>query len=379
MAGKRQFGAIRKLPSGRWQARFRDRSGVLVTAPMTFATKKEANGFLASIETDLARGTFIDPRGGRTTLKEWTELWLARAGKRANTVARDRQALNVFLPTLGPMPLATITPMHVQAVIDARARAAAPATVARDFSALRAVLASAVEADLIGRSPARRVALPRVRPPARGELSPGDVEKLAGAVPGRYRALILVAAVTGLRWGEAIALRVKDIDFLRRTITVAQVVEEVAGHLEVVAEAKSTSSLRTLTAPPFLVEELAQHLALYRAESAAEQDALVFVGPRGGVLRRRFGERQLGPAVERAGLAPGLTFHALRHAAITAMVDAGVHPRVMQGRAGHATSKLTMELYAHVPDAADRLAAQALQEYYRPDAGSPAAGSRGEG
>jgi len=346
---------------------------------MTFATKKEANGFLASIETDLARGTFIDPRGGRTTLKEWTELWLARAGKRANTVARDRQALNVFLPTLGPMPLATITPMHVQAVIDARARAAAPATVARDFSALRAVLASAVEADLIGRSPARRVALPRVRPPARGELSPGDVEKLAGAVPGRYRALILVAAVTGLRWGEAIALRVKDIDFLRRTITVAQVVEEVAGHLEVVAEAKSTSSLRTLTAPPFLVEELAQHLALYRAESAAEQDALVFVGPRGGVLRRRFGERQLGPAVERAGLAPGLTFHALRHAAITAMVDAGVHPRVMQGRAGHATSKLTMELYAHVPDAADRLAAQALQEYYRPDAGSPAAGSRGEG
>lgn len=335
MAGKRQFGAIRKLPSGRWQARFRDRSGALITAPVTFATKKEANGFIASIETDLARGTFIDPRGGRTTLEEWTELWLGRAGKRANTVARDRQALNVFLPTLGRMPLASITPMHVQSVIDARARGAAPATVARDFSALRAVLGAAVEADLIGRSPARRVALPRVRPPVRGELAPLDVEKLAAAVPGRYRALILVAAVTGLRWGEAIGLRVKDIDFLRRTITVAQVVEEVAGHLDVVAEAKSSSSLRTLTAPPFLVDELAQHLALHRKESMADQDALVFVGPRGGVLRRRFGERQLAPAVHQAGLPPGLTFHALRHAAITAMVDAGVHPRVMQGRTCH--------------------------------------------
>jgi site-specific recombinase XerD len=85
------------------------------------------------------------------------------------------------------------------------------------------------------------------------------------------------------------------------------------------------------------------------------------------VLRRRFGERVLAPAVKRAGLDTSLTFHALRHVAITAMVDAGVHPRVMQGRAGHATSKLTLELYAHVPQAADRLAADALQEHFRPE------------
>lgn len=90
------------------------------------------------------------------------------------------------------------------------------------------------------------------------------------------------------------------------------------------------------------------------------------LGSRGGILRRRFGERLFAPAVAKAKLDPALTFHALRHVAITAMVDAGVHPRVMQGRAGHATSKLTMELYAHVPEAADRLAAQALQQHYRP-------------
>lgn len=230
MSGKRQFGTIRKLPSGRWQARYPDRTGRLVTAPTTYPTKKDAAVFLASIESDLARGTFIDPRGGRTTLGAWADQWLARAGKRANSVTRDRQALEVFLPDLGDMPLAAITPMHVQSAVDARARHAAPATVARDFSALRAVLNAAVDADLVGRSPARRVALPKVRPPARGGLTPTEVERLAGAIAPRYRALVLVAAVAGLRWGEAVALRVRDIDFLRRTLTVAQVVEEVAGH-----------------------------------------------------------------------------------------------------------------------------------------------------
>jgi len=148
----------------------------------------------------------------------------------------------------------------------------------------------------------------------------------------------------------------------------------MAGHLELVAEAKTTSSLRTLTAPPFLIEELAQHLASHRAAARDDPEALVSVGPRGGVLRRRFGERVFAPAAKRAGLDSTLTFHALRHVAITAMVGAGVHPRVMQGRAGHATSKLTMELYAHVPEA-DRQASDALQQHFRPPA-LPSFGAR---
>jgi integrase len=120
---------------------------------------------------------------------------------------------------------------------------------------------------------------------------------------------------------------------------------------------------------------VAEHLTTHRSGARDDPEALIFVGPREGVLRRRFGERVFAPAVKRAGLDPSLTFHAFRHVAITAMVDAGVHPRVMQGRAGHATAKLTMELYAHVPDAADRLAAEALEQHFRP----AAAGSRGLG
>jgi integrase len=346
----------------------------LRAAPRTFPTKGDASRYLATVEADLARGQYIDPRSGMVTLSQWAEQWLVRAGKRANSVARDRQALDVFLGDLGPRPLASITPMHVQGAVDARAKLVAPATLARDFSALRAVLNAAVDGDLIGRSPARKIALPQSRPPERVAVSPEQLEKLASEVPARFPALVLVAGVLGLRWGEAVGLRVRDIDFLRRTVTVAQIVEETAGHLAVVKEAKTAAGLRTLAAPGFLIDELAQQLAEHRTGVAGDPEALVFVGPRGGVLRRRFGERTFAPAVVKAGLDPSLTFRGLRHAAITTMVELGVHPRVMQGRAGHATSKLTMELYAHVTESADRQAAELLDRHYRDQ---PPGGERG--
>ncbi len=190
--------------------------------------------------------------GGRVTFDEWAKEWLGRPGKRANSIARDRQGLDAFTPHLGSRPLASITPMHVQAAVDERGRHCSPATLARDVAAVRAVFNAAVDADLIARSPARKVALPKVRPPERTPLTAEELLRLADAIVGRYRALVLVRGVLGLRWGEAIAIRLCDIDFMRRTVRVAQTVEEVAGQIQVVpGQAKTAGSLRTITAPPF--------------------------------------------------------------------------------------------------------------------------------
>jgi integrase len=363
MSGKRQFGALRRLPSGRWQARYRAPSGEMVAAPVTFVTKGDASRWLATVEADIVRGHYIDPRSGRITFDEWANQWLARPGKRATSIARDRHALEVWRRAIGTRPLASITPMHIQAAVDARARLAAPATVARDFSTLRAVLNAALDAEIIGRSPARKAVLPRVRPPEKAPLTPVELLDVAGDVPDRYRVLVLVGGVLGLRWGEAIGLRVRDIDFLRRSVTVAQTVEEVAGNLTLVAQAKSEAGLRSMTVPTFLTDELARHLAEHRPGAAG--DDLVFVGPRGGILRRRFGERILRPAVARSGLPASLTFHGLRHAAITALAEEEVYPRTMQQRAGHASARLTLERYTRVTDAADRGAAEALERRFR--------------
>ena len=375
MAGRRQFGRVRKLASGRWQARYPDGNGRDMPAPCTFLTKSDATLFLASVQADMARGQFRDPREGKVTLERLANDWLARPGKRATSVARDRQALVALLKTLGPMPLSAITLGHVQAAVDERAKVVSPATLVRDVSTLRAVLNSAVKTDRIVRSPARHVTLPTVRPPLRKEVTPAGLARLGDQLPANYRALVLTGAVLGLRWGEAIGLRVRDIDFKRREVTVAQTVEELSGHLRIVPEAKTKASLRTMTVPTFLIKELARHLVQHRSGLSADSEELVFLGPRGGILRRRFVERILTPAVEAVreediaqgrmpSLPQGLTFHALRHVAITAMADAGVPFNVTKGRAGHSTAKLTMELYSHRTTDGDRAAAEALEGYF---------------
>ena len=169
-------------------------------------------------------------------------------------------------------------------------------TVRRDVAAVKAVFNAAVDADVIARSPARKLALPRASSTHRATLTPAELIRLADSVEPRYRALILVGGVLGLRWGEAVALRVRDIDFMRRSVTVSQTVEEIAGQIRVVpGHSKSVGSLRTVTAPTFLIEELASHLRLFRGGDAGDRDALVFVGPHGGILRRRFAEREFKP------------------------------------------------------------------------------------
>ena len=73
--GRRSFGSVRHLPSGRWQARYRDLAGKSHTAPQTFSTRPEAARFLAQVETDLARGEWTDPRAGRVSFAEWAARW----------------------------------------------------------------------------------------------------------------------------------------------------------------------------------------------------------------------------------------------------------------------------------------------------------------
>jgi len=213
-----------------------------------------------------------------------------------------------------------------------------------------------------------------VRPPDRPTLTVDELLRLSESVPGRYRALILVGGILGLRWGESIGLRIRDVDFLRRTITVNQEVSEVTGQLAI-EPPKTPSSIRTLAVPIFVIEAITEHLVTHRRP--VEPDDLVFVGPKGGVLRRAFVRRTFKPAVTSADLPSTLTFHGLRHVAATLMVSNNEHPRVIQHRLGHTDPKLSMGLYAHVPDDADRAAADHLQRMFTAPDGPANEATRG--
>ena len=278
--GRRQFGTARCLPSGAWQARYINEVGRRITAPETFATKADALHWLTLLEADLLRGTYLDPRAGQVTFDEWSEDWLAsKPDKRASSIARDRAALRThFSPAFGHLALASVTPVHVRGVVSAMRRAGlSPKSVRTYVGTLAAIFNAAVDADLIARSPVRGFHLETVRRRERPTVAPTTLIDLADEVPGRFRVLILTAGILGLRWSEAIALRVSDIGFLTRTIDVRQTVEEVSGHVRVMPFTKTDASRRTIAVPPVTSPNTAK-VPLVMTWSSSENEVASFAG-----------------------------------------------------------------------------------------------------
>jgi hypothetical protein len=154
-----------------------------------------------------------------------------------------------------------------------------------------------------------------------------QVAALASAIAPRYRALILVAAYGGLRWGELVGLRVKRVDLRHGRVTVAEQVSEVNGQL-IPSPPKTEAGRRTVTLPAVAAVALAEHLAEYAEHGA---DGLVFPGPEGGYLRRSNFRRRWWLRATRAAGVEGLRFHDLRHSAATLALAAGSRPTARSG------------------------------------------------
>ena len=157
MTARRRFGSVRKLPSNRYQARYLDGDGVRITAPETFATKGEAQRWLAAVETDMARGDWHDPRLGERTLSEWAQDWLAT---KRPSLADSTASLYAYLlkdhieSHFGDCELARIRPADVQDWLAAlHGTDLSPNTVAKAYRLLKGVMDGAVNAGLIPKTP----------------------------------------------------------------------------------------------------------------------------------------------------------------------------------------------------------------------------------
>jgi integrase len=361
---RRRFGSLRRLPSGRWQVRYRDRAGRFQTAPVTFARKSDAARHLALVEADLERGEWTNPRLGRSTFAEWADDWLAttvhlRARTRAGYVAALRTHV---LPAFGELPIARIEQVDVRRLIaDLIAGGAAPGTVRGARKVARLVFASAVGSGAIKVNPCDGVRVPRSDRHEMMFLSTSQIEALAEAISPPYGVLIRLAAYTGLRAGEIGALRVGRLDLLRRRI---EVVESLAEEpwVGLVFGPPKTYERRAVALPPSLCEELAAYLA----DRPREPDALVFGAPEGGPLRHRnFYRRQFRPAVAAAGLPERTRFHDLRHTCAALLIAQGAHPLAVMQRLGHSSITVTMNTYGHLFPELDEALTEGLDAAYR--------------
>jgi integrase len=327
----------------------------------TFERLRDAKAYGNTIEAERLSGYLVDPAGGRMTLEALSERWLvSNPGKRANTVGRDRSALRAHIvPAIGNRQLRSLRQGDMQDLVNSWSQILAPKTVHRTYGTLRAALAYAVNSELIPRSPCRNIKLPQLERKTSRVLTAGDIGALANATDERYRGMVWIAALLGLRWGEVAGLRVSRLDVPGRTLSVAEIVTRDAQGRTVLGPPKSVAGNRILSLPSVLVDILAIHLA-ETDFGAAGGDAFVFPAP-GGLpwSYSNYRRRIWLPAVQRAELS-GIGFHDLRRMAATALVLERVDMKTAQTRLGHSDPRLTLAVYAQATTEADRAAAEAV-------------------
>jgi integrase len=358
-------GSIRKSPRNptRWEARYRDIAGHQRTR--TFPSRADAKAWLAETETDIRRGSWIDPTMASTKIGVLAEHWLkATHTKRVGSIVRDRSILNThILPVLGDRGVGSVTRAEVQQLVNDWAAHAAASTVVRQYACLRALFSYAEECELIPRSPCRNIRVPEAHPRDSLILDDDQITQLGDAL-GHYRPMLYLALL-GLRWGEIAGLRVGDVDFLRGSLTVTRQRTRGEKGRMVEHDPKTRAGRRSLSLPAWMTKMLADHLA-QRSLTGDAPDVLLFASPKGEPLHYSNWRRNCWiPARDAAGLGE-LTFHDLKHTAATLLVEEGVDVKTAQSRLGHANPQTTLRIYAQVTERADRSAADKIGERLRP-------------
>jgi integrase len=360
----RSFGTIRKLPSGRWQARYRGADGVLRSAPSTFVRKSDATRWLALTEAEVLGGDWIDPEAGRVPFADYAAAWVSeRPGLRPKTLRLYRYLLRCHLsPAFVGHPVAGITEADVRRWrADLLTAGVSPVTTAKAYRLLKSIMATAVDDCLIRRNPCRVKGAGAEKSPERPVLTVAEVYALADAIGPRYRALVLLACFCGLRWGELAALRRCDIETDAGTVRVTRQLTEVPGHPLHFGPPKSDAGRRVVMMPPVILPEITAHLADH---ADPDPEAVIFTSPSGGLLRHsNFYRRVWLPALTATTL-PGVHLHDLRHAGNVLIANAGADPRELMERMGHSTSRAAL-IYLHSTSARQRELAETVASRVR--------------
>lgn len=342
--------SVKKRPDGRWRARYRDDAGH--EHAKHFARKVDGQRWLDEVTASVVTGAYVDPKAGRLTFREYAETWREAQVHRPSTVAHVETTLRRHAYTaFGDRPLSTIRPGDIQAWTKRLSLTLQPASVGVAHGIVAAVFKAAVRDRRIPSNPCEGTRLPRREPSRLVPLETEAVMAIAAAMPARYRALVILAAGTGLRQGECLGLSVEQVDFLRRTLRVDRQLCLVQGAPPYIGPPKTRASHRDVPMPQVVVDELAAHLSLYPASA---DGGLIFTDELARPIRRT----NLSPIWRRGVRTAGVDrarFHDLRHYYASLLIRHGENVKVVQARLGHATAAETLDTYSHLwPDSEDR-------------------------
>jgi integrase len=376
MAGRSGFGNTRRLPSGRWQARYTGPDSRVHTAPTTFQTKGDAQGWLAGERQLISRQEWVSPsvRAERAaaaevqrrarTLTAYAEAWLTSrltpsgAALRPATKFGYRNALdNHILPAFGDLPLDEITTAAVRTWRGQFAAKGTDSAGAKAYGVLKAILQTAQDDGLIARNPCRlKGAGHAMKRRESVALSPAELAALADVMPRQWRALTLVSGWCGLRIGEAAGLRYGDVDLEHGVLRIVQTAQYIGAQL-VIGPPKSARGARTVHMPRHVTDALAEYLD---GRNGWKPHDFVWTRSDGQPISRHTTLKAFRAACRSIGR-DGMVWHDLRHTANTLAADAGAGAATLQARMGHADPKVSA-IYLHTSTSHDRDLADALSE-----------------
>jgi integrase len=339
--------SIKKRPDGRWRARYRDESGR--EHAKHFARKTDAQTWLDQVTAAVVTGQYADPRAGRVKLQVFYDRWAPTQLWTPGT----RKAMDLALSSsgLGDRPIGRIRPSAIETWVKTMAaKPLEPGTIRTRTNNLSAVFRAAVKDKVIPANPCDDVRLPRRRKAEAAMRIPttAEVGKLLKAATPEFRPFIAVCAFAGLRLGEAAALKVADVDFLKRVIHVERQVQR-AGGTEVEIRPPKYGSERDVFAPAGLTEILARHVELTGCAD------WLFTGTDGKLPPH---QNTIGHRWRTARKAAGLDevkLHDLRHYFASGLIAAGCDVVTVQRALGHRSATVTLSTYSHLwPTAEDR-------------------------
>lgn len=356
---KRTFGEAARLPSGRYRARYVGPDGARHSAPHTFQTKGDADGWLTLRRSEVLRDEWTPTQASRSPFGQYAEAWLKDRTLKPRTHAHYRTLLDrQILPTFGDMPLKAITPASVRKWHASMPAADRPTLRAHAYALLKAVLQTAVYDEEIPANPCHIRGAGSTKRAVR--IQPASLDELGAivaAMPARYRSMVLLASWCAMRFGEVTELRRKDVDLELGVIHVRRAVTRVEGAF-VVSTPKSDAGVRDVTVPPHIIPALREHLHTV----PADRDALLF--PSAGDPDRHLMSTAMANLFRRAKEAagrPDLRFHDLRHTGAVLAAQTGATLAELMGRLGHSTPGAAMR-YQHAAQGRDAQIAAALSD-----------------
>lgn len=357
------MGSVKKRPDvgGRpsaWVARWREADGR--QRKKSFTRRLEAQAYLREVEHALSRGAYVAPSAGKVTVGQYGRAWIDR---RVNLTPKSRASLESLWrsqvePRWGTVRLDAVRPDDVSTWVAVMYQRLSASRVRQACHVLSALCEDAVRAGLLTRNPAAKAELPRLHTTRRRYLDHAQVRALAAAAGPRNRPMVLTLAYCGLRWGEAIGLRVRDLDVDRGRLMVERSVTDVRGAM--VVGAPKSHERRSVAVPRLVLDLLVERV------DGAGPDELLFPSPRGTYQRNQNARRRwFDGACDAAGLS-GLTPHELRHTAASLAVAAGANVLAVAKMLGHKDPSVTLRVYAdlfddHLDDVAAKLDAHARE------------------